>query len=113
MIYLCVKGGLGNQLFQIFTAIAYALQEHDNFSFFYYKNIGYRETYWDNFLIHLKKYTNIVQLFGNKKKVDINNIKLMAEDLISSDNEEKKSKKSDSSNSLVDFDVVCNGSQKQ
>ena len=58
MIYLCVKGGLGNQLFQIFTAIAYALQEHDNFSFFYYKNIGYRETYWDNFLIHLKKYTN-------------------------------------------------------
>jgi hypothetical protein len=58
MIYLCVKGGLGNQLFQIFTAIAYALQENDNFNFFYYKNIGCRETYWDSLLIHLKKYTN-------------------------------------------------------
>jgi hypothetical protein len=67
----------------------------------------------ENKVMNLKKYPNIVQLFGNKKKVDINNIKLMAEDLISSDNEEKKSKKSDSSNSLVDFDVVCNGSQKQ
>jgi hypothetical protein len=66
----------------------------------------------ENKVINLKKYPNIIQLFGNKKKVDINNIKLMAEELISSDNEEKKSKNSDSSNSLVDFDVVCNGSQK-
>jgi len=58
MIYLCVKGGLGNQLFQIFTAIAYALRENDNFKFFYYKRIGNRETYWDSFLCELKKYTD-------------------------------------------------------
>jgi hypothetical protein len=67
----------------------------------------------ENKVINLKKYPNIIQLFGNKKKVDINNIKLMAEELISSDNDEKKSKNSDSSNSLVDFDVVCNESQKK
>ena len=63
-------------------------------------------------VMNLTKYPNIIQLFGNKKKIDINNIKLMAEELMTSDNEEKKSKKSDSSNSLVDFDVVCNSSQK-
>jgi hypothetical protein len=66
----------------------------------------------ENKVMNLKKYPNIIQLFGNKKKVDINNIKLMAEELITSDNEERKSKNSDSSNSLVDFDVVCNGTQK-
>ena len=64
-------------------------------------------------VMNLTKYPNIIQLFGNKKKIDINNIKLMAEELMTSDNEEKKSKNSDSSNSLVDFDVVCNSSQKQ
>ena len=58
MIYLCVKGGLGNQLFQIFTAIAYALRENQEFKFVYYKKIGSRETYWENFLSELKKYTD-------------------------------------------------------
>jgi hypothetical protein len=58
MIYLCVKGGLGNQLFQIFTAIAYSLREKQEFVFYYYKKIGNRETYWDSFLCELKKYTN-------------------------------------------------------
>ena len=58
MIYLCVKGGLGNQLFQIFTAIAYSLRENQEFVFYYSKKIGNRETYWDSFLCELKKYTN-------------------------------------------------------
>ena len=58
MIYLCVKGGLGNQLFQIFTTIAYALRENHEFTFCYYKNIGNRETYWDSFLYELNKYTD-------------------------------------------------------
>ena len=60
MIYLCVKGGLGNQLFQIFTAIAFALRENHEFTFCYYKKIGNRETYWDSFLCDLKKYTNTI-----------------------------------------------------
>ena len=57
----------------------------------------------------LKK-KNIVKLFGYKTKPDINNIKLMTEELVNSIDleEEKNSKHSDSSNSLMDFDVVCN-----
>jgi hypothetical protein len=53
---------------------------------------------------------NIVKLFGlNKSKPDFNNIKLMAEELINNnvEEEDKRSKHSDSSNSLMDFDVVC------
>jgi hypothetical protein len=58
--------------------------------------------------LKLKK-TNIVKLFGYKTKPDITNIKLMTEELINNSDleEEKKSKHSDSSNSLMDFDVVC------
>ena len=44
-------------------------------------------------VMNLTKYPNIIQLFGNKKKIDINNIKLMAEELMTSDNEEKKKQK--------------------
>jgi hypothetical protein len=62
MIYLCVKGGLGNQLFQIFTTVAYALREKQEFTFSYYKKIGNRETYWDSFLCELKKYTNTMMI---------------------------------------------------
>jgi hypothetical protein len=62
MIYLCVKGGLGNQLFQIFTAIAYSLREKQEIVFSYYKKIGNRETYWDSFLCELKKYTNTIMV---------------------------------------------------
>jgi len=53
---------------------------------------------------------NIVKLLGfNKTKPDFNNIKLMAEELINNnvEEEDKRSKHSDSSNSLMDFDVVC------
>jgi hypothetical protein len=78
-----------------------------------YEKLESGELHKENKVMSLKKYPNIVQLFGYKKTVDINNIKLMTEELMSSDNEEKKSKKSDSSNSLMDFDVVCNSSQKQ
>jgi hypothetical protein len=49
----------------------------------------------------LKKNPNVVKLFGEK----FNNNKVIYEN--DSDNEEKRSKKSDSSNSLMDFDVVC------
>jgi hypothetical protein len=63
--------------------------------------------------ITLKKFPNIIKLFESKPKLDINNIKLMAEEINDSDNDEKKSKHSNSSNSLMDFDVVGGESQKK
>ena len=62
----------------------------------------------------LKKIPNVIQLFGsmintnkiNTNKINANKIKIPINE-IDSDNEEKRSKKSDSSNSLMDFDVVC------
>jgi hypothetical protein len=50
-------GGLGNQLFQIFSTIAYALENGSEFQFLYTKNVGKRPSYWDNLLLPLKKYT--------------------------------------------------------
>ena len=59
MIYCNLSGGLGNQLFQIFATLAYALQEEKSFMFT--PNIklgnGRRYTYWTNFLSSLQKYT--------------------------------------------------------
>lgn len=57
MITCELMGGLGNQLFQIFTTIAYALDNNDRFVFLYSKMFGKRPSYWDNFLLPLKKYT--------------------------------------------------------
>ena len=65
MIYLELMGGLGNQLFQIFCGISYALE--NNISFKIVKNKGdnvspldnksLRPTYWHNFLCNLSKFT--------------------------------------------------------
>jgi hypothetical protein len=52
----------------------------------------------------------VVKLFGYKTKPDINHIKLMAEELLnhhSFEEDDKNSKHSDSSDQLMDFDVVC------
>ena len=58
MITIEIMGGLGNQLFQIFTLISHSLD--NNFEFFFeQKQIrnGHRKvTYWNDFLISLKKY---------------------------------------------------------
>lgn len=56
----------------------------------------------------LKKVPNIFKLLGNDNKTDITNIKLQIEDMVErdSDAEEKRSIRSNSSNSLMDFDVV-------
>lgn len=57
-------GGLGNQLFQIFTTIAYALENNKPFGFMYTEHLGgvgqtiKRKTYWDSFLSPLKKFTH-------------------------------------------------------
>jgi hypothetical protein len=65
MIYIELMGGLGNQLFQIFTTIAYGLKHNIEFMIKKTKNdkvspcdgISLRPTYWNNFLKNLDKYT--------------------------------------------------------
>jgi len=69
MITCSLIGGLGNQLFQIFTVISYALQNKNKSSFLYTKKtmgMTDRNTYWDSFLssLHIMltekmSYTNI------------------------------------------------------
>ncbi len=63
MIYLSMltcklQGGLGNQLFQIYTTIAYAIQTNQKFVFLNVhelkSSVTDRHTYWDNFLKSLK-----------------------------------------------------------
>tara|TARA_B110001450_G_scaffold1093_1_gene1304 strand:- start:27026 stop:27868 length:843 start_codon:yes stop_codon:yes gene_type:complete len=65
MIYIELMGGLGNQLFQIFTGISYSLDNKISFKINNYKpdkvspldNISKRPTYWNSFLINLSKFT--------------------------------------------------------
>ena len=60
MITHALMGGLGNQLFQIFTTIATAIQTKQQFYFIYQETtngITHRNTYWNIFLINLKPYT--------------------------------------------------------
>ena len=56
-----IMGGLGNQLFQIFAVIAFAMKHNLTFVFQYYEEIpGFkppRFTAWNHFLKDLKKYT--------------------------------------------------------
>jgi hypothetical protein len=53
-------GGLGNQLFQIFACIAYAIQHKKQFYFLYGNPKGHntsRHTYWNSFLKSLEMFT--------------------------------------------------------
>jgi hypothetical protein len=50
-------GGLGNQLFQIFTTIAYAIKHKNRFAFLQTDMLGKRKTYWKNFLKYLFPFT--------------------------------------------------------
>jgi hypothetical protein len=63
MIYLLLKGGLGNQLFQIFTLISYSLREKHQYMLPYFSFCKRKNTYWDTLLVNLKEntidYTNI------------------------------------------------------
>jgi hypothetical protein len=61
MITVNIMGGLGNQLFEIFTAIATALRNNDTFFFLRYEDLwanqGYqRHTYWDTLFKGLSDY---------------------------------------------------------
>ena len=61
MITVNIMGGLGNQLFQIFTAIATALRNNDTFFFLKYDTLGgnpghQRHTYWPTLFKGLSNY---------------------------------------------------------
>ena len=61
MLTCHLMGGLGNQLFQIFTTIAYSMKHNLPFRFLYKKTLGggnstLRYTYWDTFLYRLKPF---------------------------------------------------------
>jgi hypothetical protein len=56
MITCDLKGGLGNQLFQIFATISYAIKHKQSFCFIYKKELGNRPTYWNNFLWSLRSF---------------------------------------------------------
>ena len=57
MITCNIVGGLGNQLFQIFATISYALEHNQQFGFTIKPFTGKRPMYWDNFLNSLKIFT--------------------------------------------------------
>ena len=60
MISVFLMGGLGNQLFQIFTIISYGFQEKVKFIFPYAEVLttgAVRPTYWTNFLSRLIPFT--------------------------------------------------------
>jgi hypothetical protein len=56
MIGCEIYGGLGNQLFQIATTIAYALDHGQEFSFEAYDSYGKRSAYWSTLFITLHPY---------------------------------------------------------
>ena len=75
MITCNLMGGLGNQLFQIFTTISNAINIKSRFAFIDVDKLGggqtiVRPTYWDNFLIRLKPFTtkNFPQMVVVKEK---------------------------------------------
>jgi hypothetical protein len=57
MITTRLKGGLGNQLFQIFQIIAYGIEHNLEYEFQYSENLAERPTYWNNMLVSIKKFT--------------------------------------------------------
>ena len=58
MITVLIQGGLGNQLFQVFTALATAIRNGDACYFINTKTdaTGKRSTYWNTFLYNLKSF---------------------------------------------------------
>lgn len=90
MIYIQLMGGLGNQLFQIFSGIAYALKHNIPFKIINYKhdkvspldNTSLRPTYFKNFLQNLSQYTcdNINIPIYNEPQITYNEIPYISED---------------------------------
>ena len=59
MITCNLMGGLGNQLFQIFTTISYSIKHKERFNFLYSEMLANRITYWNTFLVRLKGFTQL------------------------------------------------------
>jgi len=78
MITCNLKGGLGNQLFQIFAIIACAIENNIPFCFTSDEYLGgdsssKRFTYWNSFLNELMPYTAFIHShFSNKPTVHVN-----------------------------------------
>jgi hypothetical protein len=71
MISILLQGGLGNQLFQLFTAISYALDQKEKIVIPTEKIDGHnRPTYWTSLLKRLKE---------SVEKVDVKKIQKLAE----------------------------------
>jgi hypothetical protein len=64
MLSCVIMGGLGNQLFQIYTTMALSIEMKTNFNFPRNKmEIDKRsDTYWDNFLKELNKSTSLIDI---------------------------------------------------
>jgi len=61
MLTCYLQGGLGNQLFQIFTTISYALTHKIPFTFTKQSQLDTkRSTYWHSFLSPLSKFTKVI-----------------------------------------------------
>lgn len=57
MISINIMGGLGNELFMIFTTLAYGIQHNQKVIFPFQPNMGERHTYWHSFLSDLVIFT--------------------------------------------------------
>jgi hypothetical protein len=78
MISVNLMGGLGNQLFQIFTTIAYAIKYKHKFVFPYSDKLAQRVTYWNNFMLSLKIFTT-ANLNNRVTNADIQNMENIGE----------------------------------
>jgi len=79
MISCVIVGGLGNQLFQIFATISYAIRHRHKFIFVYTDTVAVnRKTYWNNFLSSLKIFTT-ANLIHRVSKNDIDNMETIWE----------------------------------
>jgi hypothetical protein len=68
MLTCYLQGGLGNQLFQIFTTINYSLKYKKTFAFTNQKQLDIqRSTYWDTLLQPLSKFTKQINYTQKKK----------------------------------------------
>lgn len=94
MIYVEIMGGLGNQLFQIFTGISYSIDNKTAFKIKFNKadlispvdGISKRPTYWDNFLSSVRDFTYterlMLHVFREREAFKYNKIPSVAEDFI-------------------------------
>ena len=94
MIYIEIMGGLGNQLFQIFTGISYAIDNKTSFKIKFNKadlispvdRISKRPTYWDNFLNSISGFTYTerprLPVFKEMESFKYNKIPSVTEDFI-------------------------------